>query len=198
MNRPFHSPLALVGLPKFRHCLLIGLVAASTALADTPFPEVLDAEGFQQVLVQSGDVFIAGQPTEAGLKRMRDNGVTTVVSLRTDREMDDRNIVPFDERAAVQALGMKYVHIPLGGPGTPYTPEAVERFAAAVTASEGKTLLHCTVAWRASHMWTAYLVEHEDLTLDEALRHGRAINLGDLPLEGFLGTPLNFTTGKPE
>ena len=180
------------------HLWLVSLVAAAPAFAETPFPETLDAEGFQQILVKTGDVFIAGQPTESALERMRDDGVTTVISLRTDREMDNRNVVPFDEQAAVQSLGMTYVHIPLGGPNTPYTPEAVELFAAAVAASEGKTLLHCTVAWRASHMWTAYLVKHRNLPFAEAVRHGQAINLGELPLQGFLGEPLTITTERPE
>ncbi len=174
------------------------LVAATPASADTPFPEKLDAAGFQEILVKSGDVFIAGQPTQPALERMREQGVTTVINLRTHREMDNRDVVPFDEEAKVQTLGMRYVHIPLGGPDTPYTPEAVDRFAAALAASEGKTLLHCTVAWRASHMWTAYLVKHRNLPLAEAVRHGQAINFGELPLQGFMGVPLTITTDEAE
>ncbi|HET9452695.1 MAG TPA: hypothetical protein VFO66_00325, partial [Gemmatimonadaceae bacterium] len=54
-------------------------------------------------------------------------------------------------------------------------------------------LLHCTIAWRASHLWGAYLIQKKGLPVAEALRHARAINLdarvpvqGRLPIEHFL------------
>ena len=169
---------------------LFGLLSASVCAAEIELPRSLDAEGFQEVLAVSGDVYIAGQPDEAGLARMKSLGVTTVVNLRTHRETDNRQVVPYDEQAKVAALGMAYVHIPQGGPNTPYGPQAVDRFAEAVEAAEGKVLLHCTVAWRASHLWTAYLVKHKGLDLGEAVRHGRAVNFGTLPLEGFLDESL--------
>ena len=160
-----------------------------------PLPQALPADNFREVLVQSGDrLFIAGQPTEAGLAQMAESGVVTVVNLRTHREMDDRSIVPFDEAASAAALGLDYVHVPSGGPETPYDGKMVARFAQAMEAAEGKVLLHCTVAWRASHLYVAYLHQYRGLPLPEAIRHGQAINFGTLPLEGFLGTPLNFET----
>ena len=174
--------------------LLLGSLPA--AAADTPsLPVLLPADNFQQVLARAGDdLFIAGQPSEAGLEQMRAAGVTTVVNLRTDREMDDRSMVPFDEAALAAELGLTYVHIPSGGPDTPYTPEMVDRFAEALASAEGKVLLHCTVAWRASHLYTAWLHRYRDLPVPEAVRYGRAINLGTLPLEGFLGMPLTIET----
>ncbi len=165
-------------------------MAAVVAGAETTMPEQLEPEGFREVLVVTGDVFIAGQPTPEGLERLHEAGVTTVINLRTDQEMDNRDVVPFDEAALVERLGMRYVHVPSGGPETPYSPEMVARVAAALESADGKVLLHCTVAWRASHLWTAYLHRYRDLPLEEAVQHGRAINLGTLPLEGFLGEPL--------
>lgn len=161
--------------------------------AGTPMPVALPADNFREVLVGVGDdLFIAGQPTEQGLKDMAAAGVRTVINLRTHREMDDRQVVPFDEAALAAELGLTYVHIPSGGPETPYTPEMVEHFAETLAASEGKVLLHCTVAWRASHLYTAWLHRHGGLTLPEAVSHGQAINLGHLPLEEFLGERLVF------
>ena len=179
-----------------RHALmcLTFFTLPSVHADDTPsLPERLDPEGFREVLVRAGnDLYIAGQPTEAALAALAERGVTTVINLRTEREMNDRSIVPFDEAAAIDALGMRYVHIPAGGPHTPYDPAMVERFTAALAEAEGPVLLHCTVAWRASHLYVAYLHRHQGLPLREALRHGQAINLGQLPLEGFLGTPLTI------
>lgn len=173
--------------------VLVGMLclsALSVYAAEVSLPQKLDSAGFQEVLALSGDVYIGGQPDESGLARVKSLGVTTVVNLRTKRETDNRNVVPYDERGAVTDLGMNYVQIPQGGPTTPYGPEAVDKFAAALEASEGKVLLHCTVAWRASHLWIAYLVKHKGLTLADAVRHSRAVNFGPLPLEGFLDRPL--------
>ena len=176
------------------------LSAALPAMAADPappLPEAISTEEFRDVLVQAGDrLFIAGQPTEAGLEEMAAAGVVTVINLRTDREMDDRNVVPFDEAAKVAELGLDYVHIPAGGPATPYDADMVARFADAVAEADGKVLLHCTVAWRASHLYVAYLHRYRGLPLSEAIEHGQAINFGTLPLEGFLGAPLEIGTAQ--
>lgn len=157
-----------------------------------PLPEALDVEGFQAVLAMAGNVYVAGQPSREALDWLKAQGVTTVVNLRTQPEMDNRERVPYDEAAALDSLGLEYVHIPLGGDENPYTPEAVARFAEAVEAAEGKVLLHCTVGWRASHMWAAYLVRYRGMELNEAIAHGRAINLGTLPVEELLGADIEY------
>jgi uncharacterized protein (TIGR01244 family) len=175
------------------------LMIATPAFADEPikFPEKLPRTDFQAVIVDAGPLYIAGQPTEAALRELVASGVKTIINLRTQPEMDNRRAVPFDEAALLKELGVTYVHIPLGGPDTPYTPEAVAAFASAFEAGEknGKVLLHCTIAWRASHMWAAYLVKHKGYTLEEAIRQTSAINLngyqgpGKQPIEGFLSLP---------
>ena len=153
---------------------------------------VTDIEGVERRVFRDGRVFIAGQPSEAALKRFKELGVTAVVCLRTPKETDDRATVPFDEAAAVSALGLEYVHIPLGGTDYPYTPAAVERFAQVVAKHRGPVLLHCTVAWRASYLWTAYLIRYGGLDLDAALVRGRAIAIGRDPLEELLGRPVKL------
>jgi uncharacterized protein (TIGR01244 family) len=152
--------------------------------------EVKDIQGVQQRLFRDGRVFIGGQPSEQALERFKALGVTVVVNLRTQREMDNRQAVPFDEAAALAKLGLEYVHIPLGGDDNPWTPAAVERFAQALEKHRGPVLLHCTVAWRASYLWAAYLIRYGGLDLDEAMARGRAIGIGRDPLEGLTGRPL--------
>jgi uncharacterized protein (TIGR01244 family) len=157
--------------------------------------KLTDLEGFERTVCRDGRVFIAGQPTEAALEKLKALGVTAVVNLRTPKEMADRAQVPYDEAAAAARLGLEYVHVPLGGADFPYTPEAVDRFAAVLVAHPGPVLLHCTVAWRASYLWAAYLVRHGGLQLDAALARGRAIGLSQDPLEGLLGRPIRLTLG---
>lgn len=154
-------------------------------------PLAMDPEGFQDVLFQvAPNVYLSGQPSEAGLARVKQLGVTRVVSLRTRMEMDNREIVPFDEAQAISALGMSYVHIPSGGPDSPYSLAQVSQVAQVLSDSDGKVLLHCTVAWRATHLWTAYLIEHQKVPFADAMTVGRQLNFGTFPLEGFLDKPL--------
>jgi uncharacterized protein (TIGR01244 family) len=166
------------------------------ATGAVPAPVALDTHGqFQDKFARVGDdVFISGQPTERALRDLRAQGVTTVVNLRTPEEMSTR--VPFDESALVKNLGMEYVYIPVRGNAEfPYSPAAVKSFAAAMSGAKGKVLLHCTIAWRASHLWAAYLIQYRDVPVATALQQARTINLMDdmrmdgdtQPVEAFLG-----------
>lgn len=67
------------------------------------------------------------------------------------------------------------------------------KVADAIADAQGNVLLHCTVAWRATHLWTAYLVEHQNVPFADALAVGRQLNFGTFPLEGFLDAPLTVT-----
>jgi uncharacterized protein (TIGR01244 family) len=193
---------------------LIGLVLAPAIacaqqftgthhLEAIPAPVIIERGGntFQAVLARLGDdLFISGQPTEQGLRSLRAQGVTTVVNLRTPEEMQR---VGFDEAALATQLGMKYVYLPVRGNAQyPYAPSTVTQFADALRQANGKVLLHCTVAWRASHLWAAYLMTNRGVSQDSALANARAINLMDdhpmpanakLPVEEFLGRPLHHT-----
>jgi uncharacterized protein (TIGR01244 family) len=182
-------------LPAFAAALLALTALAAPAFAEKAaisFPKTLERTDFQRIISDVGPLYIAGQPTEAALRELAAQGVKTVINLRTPMEMDDRKLVPFDEEALLKELGMTYVHIPMGRPGLPYTPAAVDTFATAFEADDGKVLLHCTIAWRASHLWAAYLVKYKGWTMEEAIRHADAINLngfkgqGKQPIEGLL------------
>ncbi|MBU6319050.1 MAG: dual specificity protein phosphatase family protein [Alphaproteobacteria bacterium] len=188
-------------LPMILASLLLAAATAAPAAAEEAirFPEKIQRTDFLAAFADTGPVFIGGQPTADALRQLVSEGVTTIINLRTQREMDNRKAVPFDEAALLSELGVEYVHVPLDGMANPYTPEAVDRVAAAIASAKGKVLLHCTVAWRASHMWAAYLVKHKGYSLEEALRHAEAINFNGYkaadpqPVEGLLGISL-----KPE
>ena len=159
-----------------------------------PDPVVLkNDELFQAKFASVGDdMFIGGQPTEKALRELRAKGVTTIVNLRMPEEMKK---VGFDEGGLAKELGIRYVHIPMRGTKeNPYGPKELDAFAAAMDSADGKVLLHCTIAWRASHLWAAYLIRERKVPVTVALDQTRKINLMDdmrmgdqQPLEGFLG-----------
>ncbi len=186
--------------------LAISLFAAPV-LADEPAGEALpdlgidtdsmpiELTGFEgeiRGLWRDGRVFIAGQPDETALARFSEMGVTAVINLRTPAEVNDRERVPFDEAAVVDSLGMKYIHIPLGGEDHPYSSEAVDRVADILAQHKGSVLVHCTVGWRASYLWSAYLIDRQGYSLDRAMARGEAMAISDLPIEGLLGRPVKL------
>ena len=162
-----------------------------------PDPVNLDITGLFQAKFASvgSDLFIGGQPTEKALRDLKAKGVTTVINLRMPEEMKQ---IGFDEAALLKELGMNYVHIPMRGSAeNPYGPKQLDQFAAAIASADGKVLLHCTVAWRASHIWAAYLIRDRGVPVATALAQNRSINLrdeapfgGQQPIEGFLGKPV--------
>src|SRR5579862_7997159 len=163
-----------------------------------PAPVLLDTTGlFRDRYAKVGDdLFISGQPTERGLRELKRQGVTTIVNLRTPEEMA---AIGFDEVALAKELGMSYVYLPVRGNAQyPYSPATLSKFTEAMTGTQGKVLLHCTIAWRASHLWGAYLIAERGVPDDAALANARTINLmddmrmsdGRDPIEQFLDRPV--------
>ena len=165
------------------------------SIRSVPRPVLLDTAGqFQARYAKVGeDLFIAGQPTQGALRDMKAQGVTTVVNLRSPSEMQR---IGFDEAKLIEELGMEYVYLPVRGDAEfPYTTATLAKFTQVMARADGKVLLHCTIAWRASHLWAAYLIQ-QGVPAPDALAHTRAINLmddhrmdanGRQPVELFLG-----------
>ena len=74
-------------------------------------------------LYDAGDVFLAGQPTKKNLDSLINAGVTLVINLRTAGEM---TLVNYNEANYLDSIGIKYVHIPMGGI-IGYPPEDIEK-----------------------------------------------------------------------
>lgn len=173
---------------------LLTLVLATTTgqAIEVHFPVEIDNDGFEGIAADTGTTLVSGQPTEEALRTLASNGYSTVINLRRPSEMDDREKVSFDEAALVEELGLTYVNIPLGGDDHPYSPAALGTFEQAMAQAEGKVLLHCRSAWRASQMWAAYLVSAQGFEPAEAVDHAEAINFDSVPMEDLLGRDLEL------
>lgn len=195
------SPGRIAAVMSLAACLALPASAQSVVgkgkTGAAPDPVALPIEGMFQARFSSvgDDFFIGGQPTEKALRELRARGVTTVVNLRMPEEMAK---IGFDEGALLKELGITYVHIPMSGAGqNPFGPKELDRFAAVMASAPDKVLLHCTVAWRASHLWAAYLIRDRKVPAAAAVDQARKINLRDdqpynnmQPIEGFLGRPV--------
>jgi protein tyrosine phosphatase (PTP) superfamily phosphohydrolase (DUF442 family) len=120
---------------------------------------------------QFGRYYLAGQPAEEDFATWKDKGVRTVISLRTPGEID------WDEKAAVEAQGMKFVSIPFRGADT-LGNEQIESALAALGADEKEgILLHCGSSSRVGAIWYAHRIRHDGLTPEAAMEEAKTIGL---------------------
>jgi protein tyrosine/serine phosphatase len=104
---------------------------ANAQTAPTSFPNV-KIKNFGQM---DENYFRGAQPLADDYQSLKELGVTTVIDLRND---------PTDyEKSAVEALGMKYVNIPMSGWKYPKN-QHIEQFLSIVNNPEtGKFYVHC-------------------------------------------------------
>lgn len=141
---------------------------------------------------EGGRFFFAGQPDSVTFLWYAQQGVNLVINIRTDQEMEKHNKEKFDEPALVEKLGMEYISIPVGG-SAKYRPGMVYTLAEVLRSHNGKTLIHCRSAGRASYLWVAYLIKYRGMSVGDAMTVGERINFRFL-LEDLLGYPLSVTS----
>lgn len=148
-------------------------------------------EGF----FRAGALSLGGQPEMGQLGAFREEGIATVINLRSHEEMGDLLAEDgVDEATAVRAAGMEYVHIPLGGDDG-YEPADVEAFAGALEGAKGPVLVHCASGARARTMWQAYLITRRGYSLAEAEEVTATLGGGPSPLERLLGRDVRSRLG---
>ena len=127
-------------------------------------------------------MFFGGQPTAEALRAAPGHGVSTVVNLRTAREMTEQ--VGFDEPALVERLGLEYIHLPVTR--ATFSARSADELAGILTrlqagqaAAGGNAgvLIHCASSNRVGALWALYLARHHDLPLEDAIERGRRAGL---------------------
>jgi uncharacterized protein (TIGR01244 family) len=127
-----------------------------TAIHDLPMdnPALASIYNYRPVDERLGT---SGQPTQAQLADIAAAGYRTVINLALHD--DPRYSLP-DERAAVEGLGLRYVHIPVQF-ATP-TEEDLERFFVAMDEGKAhKVWVHCAANMRVSVFLGLYRVLRE-------------------------------------
>ena len=118
-------------------------------------------------------LYAGGQPTAAQLRGLAAQGVRTVIDLRQPDE--DRG---FDEIREAEALGLRYVRIPVAG-AEGLDAANVRAVHQALQQSQGPVLLHCASGNRAGAL-LALLQAREGASVEDALTFGRAAGMTSL------------------
>lgn len=112
--------------------------------------EVSDAvrQAVPNIEVLSEGIVAGGAPEVSAFKAIKENGFKTVIDLRTPEEGIDA------ERKAVEALGMKYVNIPMSSRDV--SEAQVEKLSASLTDDAYPVLMHCRSGGRVNALWSEY------------------------------------------
>jgi uncharacterized protein (TIGR01244 family) len=115
----------------------------------------------------------AGQPDQASLEKLAEAGYVAVIDLRAENE--DRG---FDEKSAVESLGMNYISIPVSGAGgVSYDNAAL--LDQSLSGIDGPVLVHCASSNRVGALLSLREVLNGAST-EEALDLGLAAGLTSL------------------
>jgi len=120
---------------------------------------------FEQV---APGLYRGGQPTPAGFEFLKWRGIRTVINLREE----------LDERAPVEKLGFKYVHIPLDA-WDPVSDRAIKAFFAVVNAPANQPVfVHCQRGSdRTGVMIGFYRIAIQSWTAERAYQEARALGM---------------------
>ncbi|WP_345294379.1 beta-lactamase hydrolase domain-containing protein [Luteimonas vadosa] len=113
-----------------------------------------------------------GQPEPAAWHRARTQGVTTVINLRTDAELGDR-----DESGEVERAGLVYRHLPVDGAGA-ITKDNARTLWQWLQEAEGTVLVHCGSGNRVGALLAVAAAIEGGMAPEAAIRYGQSAGLG--------------------
>ncbi|WP_404409715.1 serine/threonine protein phosphatase [Pseudidiomarina marina] len=123
--------------------------------------------------------FTAGKPAKDDLVKLKEQGVTAVINLLTDSDMNNDD----QEAQWAQELELEYYRVPVGGPSD-LTRDNVADFDRALAATQGQTtLIHCSSSNRVGAMMALHAAWYDNASTEQALQIGRDYGLKSLETE---------------
>ncbi len=120
-------------------------------------------------------IAVAGQPTEADLKDLKEQGYVGVINLRNEGE-PEQPLGPAAEADAARNAGLAYLHYAVGG--APFDPKGVDAVNGFLDRHQGeKVLVHCRSGGRASAIVLLHEAKAQGWAASEAIEKGRAMGL---------------------
>ena len=123
-----------------------------------------------------GNTVFAGQFQQDDIATLKEAGITQVISLRKDSELD------WNEAEAVTAAGLKHASMAFQAPGE-LTDEMFQQLRDLLGNEEGKTIMHCGGGNRVGAVWIAHRVLDDGVELEAALKEAKTIGLKSEPLK---------------
>ncbi|CUH35021.1 Beta-lactamase hydrolase-like protein [Jannaschia seosinensis] len=123
-------------------------------------------------------------PDADALRRMSQEGVKSVVNLRTEGEKQE--IGPEEERRLAEDAGLAYVHHPVAGDRI--SEEVVDTFREKLKDLPTPIMVHCASGKRAGALTMMHIGAEQNLSGDQTMDQARSLGLepGSPELEAFL------------
>jgi len=127
------------------------------------------------------DLLTGGQPTPEALESAREAGYRTVINLRGPGEA-----IGYDEESVVTGLGMRYVCIPITGPGDLHDETAEKLDDVLSDPAARPALIHCGSGNRVGALLALHACRKAGADPEEAIAYGRKAGLSSQELEEVL------------
>jgi protein-tyrosine phosphatase len=146
--------------------------------------------GVQNFRVVDAELMRGAAPTEQGYRALARNGVKTVVDLRAERDINDRE-------ALLDQLGIERIAIPMRDGQTPTTGQ-VASFMDVMDDAVGKVFVHCGAGvGRTGTMVGSYLVGTGSASPSEALRFNLSVGPPSLEQISFVSSLDGSIVSRP-
>jgi tyrosine-protein phosphatase SIW14 len=132
--------------------------------------QVSGVPNFHQV---NDRIYRGGQPSDDGWNSLAKLGIKTVVDLRRPNEHSTTA-----EQRAVEALGMRYINVPMNGIVAP-TEEQVTKALALLNSTEaGPVFVHCRRgADRTGTIFAIYRMRHDHWNNQNAFKEAKSLGM---------------------
>ena len=161
--------------------VLAAAVAALIAIPAGAQVQKKDMPGIRNYSRVDATVGCGGAVDPAAMGSLKQEGFVSVVNLRLANE-EGANVDA--GRAAAQAAGLKYIHLPFNVAAP--DPKVVDSFLAAVAEPGNQPVfIHCGSANRVGGMWMIKRVLQDRWAMDRALTEAQAIGLNNPALTAF-------------
>ncbi len=117
-------------------------------------------------------VYRGAQPTDEGLRNLAHLGIKTIVDLRHGKSHTD------SEEKAAEALGLRYVSVPMDGLNAPTKQQITRLLAVLNSADQTPVFVHCRQGKdRTGAVIACYRIEHDHWTNVKALAEAKQYGL---------------------
>jgi tyrosine-protein phosphatase SIW14 len=144
----------------------LALAASAASFSGADLPEV---HNFHQV---DDHLFRGGEPSGTGLEILAKLGIKTIVDLEPGKTRSRK------EQSRAEALGMRYVNVPMSGLVTPSDDQIAKALAALQTSSVGPVFVHCRRGKdRTGTVVACYRIAQDRWPNQKALAEARSLGM---------------------
>ena len=134
-----------------------------------------DASPIRNFLRIDPNFCTGGQPNMQQLEKLKAEGITTIINLRT---ADEYNVA--QEEAKAKELGLKYFNIPVVYTA-PKEEQATEFLKIMSDTKNRPVFIHCTAAIRVGAFWLIKRVIQDGWTFEAAEQEAQKVGLRNAP-----------------